>query len=253
MTTHKIQSSSGLQLDLKQVPKRLGVLTREWAPQAFVVSFKLETDAALVETKARAAIDKYGVALVVANQLQTRRDIVYLVGPDTLLAKAGAGAGAEACKWLESGRRDVGGGVGVVDVHRPPRAELIEPTLVAAVQAVHVAFLSGAAAAAPSSSSSSSSSSSATIDATFRSAQSVPARYIHAYVERYNNGGKHIEDDAKKKQKKGPDDDEGTHVNATPTTASDPGHVSLPVATLLGGAGALCIVAFVLGRASMNR
>ncbi len=42
---HKIQSRDGqLTLDLQQVPKALGVLTSTWAPQAVVVSFKLETD-----------------------------------------------------------------------------------------------------------------------------------------------------------------------------------------------------------------
>jgi phosphopantothenate---cysteine ligase (ATP) len=44
---HKIQSGSsesGLMLQLKPVPKVLGMLQRSWAPDAFLVSFKLETD-----------------------------------------------------------------------------------------------------------------------------------------------------------------------------------------------------------------
>ena len=249
MTTHKIQSSTGLQLDLKQVPKRLGVLAREWAPEAFVVSFKLETDAALVETKARAAIDKYGVALVVANQLQTRRDVVYLVGPDTLLAKA-ASVKEDVWGGRGSGRRDVGGGVSVVDVHRPPPAELIEPTLVAAVRAAHSAFLS-AAVAPPSSSSS------AMLDAAFHSsAQTVPARFIHAHIDRYSNGGKRTDDDGKKKRKKelgdGVGDNEGMSSNNAPPSRKVPGTALLPVATLLGGVGALCVAFFILGRASVK-
>lgn len=36
----------------------------------------------LVISKAMKAIRSYGVHLVVANQLQTRRDVVYLVSPD---------------------------------------------------------------------------------------------------------------------------------------------------------------------------
>ncbi len=72
MVVHKIQSSVGvgLTLQLDDVPKVLKRLVSEWAPSAFVVSFKLETDPVLVVPKARRAIEKYGVHLVVANQLQ---------------------------------------------------------------------------------------------------------------------------------------------------------------------------------------
>lgn len=71
MNEHKIQSSSGgLQLYLEPVPKLLKLLTSIWCPHSFVVSFKLETDPELVIPKATGAISKYGVHLVVANQLQ---------------------------------------------------------------------------------------------------------------------------------------------------------------------------------------
>lgn len=82
MAEHKIQSSETLKLELFQVPKMLGRLKTEWAPQAYVVSFKLETDHKLVIPKARQAISNYGVDLVVANELHTRRDKVYLVTND---------------------------------------------------------------------------------------------------------------------------------------------------------------------------
>lgn len=72
MCLHKIQSSSGLELSLKQVPKMLSHLTSTWAPDSFVVSFKLETDQALVVSKAKSAIIKNNVHLVVANQLDVR-------------------------------------------------------------------------------------------------------------------------------------------------------------------------------------
>ena len=36
---------------MSQVPKMLGVLRRAWAPEAFVVSFKLETDEGLLINK----------------------------------------------------------------------------------------------------------------------------------------------------------------------------------------------------------
>ena len=80
MHEHKIQSrDENMRLDLKRVPKCLGLLTQCWAPNAYVVSFKLETDEALVVGKAQRAIHDYGVHLVVANQLQTRRNLVQLV------------------------------------------------------------------------------------------------------------------------------------------------------------------------------
>lgn len=72
---HKIQSAGGaLTLDLVSVPKCLGRLCNEWAPDAFHVSFKLETDERILYKKARAAIVKYGVDVVVANLLRTRKD-----------------------------------------------------------------------------------------------------------------------------------------------------------------------------------
>lgn len=49
---HKIQSDDGpLRLDLQRVPKMLGLLRRSWAPDAFVVSFKLETDEGVLFSK----------------------------------------------------------------------------------------------------------------------------------------------------------------------------------------------------------
>jgi phosphopantothenate-cysteine ligase len=73
MAVHKIQSDSGLDLQLSQVPKALGTLTSRWAPGCYVVSFKLETDPQMVVKKAKRAIHNYKVRLVVANQLQVRK------------------------------------------------------------------------------------------------------------------------------------------------------------------------------------
>jgi len=84
LTQHKIQSSSGLTLQLFQVPKTLHLLTSSWAPEAFVVSFKLETDENILISKAQAAIANYEVDLVVANMLQTRRDVVQLVSANDI-------------------------------------------------------------------------------------------------------------------------------------------------------------------------
>jgi phosphopantothenate-cysteine ligase len=80
MAVHKIQSAGGdMVLDLKKVPKCLGIVKKQWAESAFVISFKLETDESLVVPKAQKAIADYGVDLVVANMLQTRRNVVTLV------------------------------------------------------------------------------------------------------------------------------------------------------------------------------
>ena len=85
MPEHKIQSGGGqgpgLTLSLKPVPKMLGVLTKEWAPDAFIVSFKLETDETILIKKAAKSIRSYGVHMVVANQLDTRDKKVTLVEP----------------------------------------------------------------------------------------------------------------------------------------------------------------------------
>ncbi len=66
MHEHKIQSSTAktpataatFELKLKHVPKCLALLRRDWAPHAFVVSFKLETEPQTLMKKALGAIDK---------------------------------------------------------------------------------------------------------------------------------------------------------------------------------------------------
>ncbi|CAI5702971.1 hypothetical protein KXD40_004035 [Peronospora effusa] len=77
---HKIQSRVGpLELTLQQVPKMLGVLRHNWAPQSFVVSFKLETDWDVLRKKAKQAISKYAMHLVIANELHSRFNEVLLI------------------------------------------------------------------------------------------------------------------------------------------------------------------------------
>ncbi|XP_051271580.1 phosphopantothenate--cysteine ligase isoform X1 [Dicentrarchus labrax] len=84
MPEHKIQSSNGpLQLSMNMVPKILSPLVKDWAPQAFVISFKLETDVAILLDKARRALDTYRHQAVVANVLDTRRGYVVVVTPET--------------------------------------------------------------------------------------------------------------------------------------------------------------------------
>ncbi|CAH0399017.1 unnamed protein product [Chilo suppressalis] len=81
--THKMQSGSGAPvIQLHLVPKMLAPLVNLWVPEAYVVSFKLETDENLLIPKARAALDKYKHKMVVANLLQTRHHRVILVSPE---------------------------------------------------------------------------------------------------------------------------------------------------------------------------
>lgn len=119
LATHKIQSREGpLKLTLEPVPKLLGVLRREWAPRAFVVSFKLETDWDLLRKKAHQAIDKYDVHLVVANELHSRFD-------EVLLIPNGSTGGKSDERVIE----------------RPEDHPDIESTLIDAVAGVHFRFI----------------------------------------------------------------------------------------------------------------
>ena len=79
MVEHKIQSTSGLILNLTQVPKMLTALVNDWAKDCFIVSFKLETDENFVILKSKKAINNYGVHLVVANQLQVENLILNFI------------------------------------------------------------------------------------------------------------------------------------------------------------------------------
>lgn len=65
------------------VPKILSPLVKDWAPQAFVISFKLETDPRILLEKARRALDTYRHQVVVANVLDSRRGYVVVVTPET--------------------------------------------------------------------------------------------------------------------------------------------------------------------------
>jgi len=119
LAEHKIQSREGdLNLSLRQVPKVLGTLRQRWAAQAFLVSFKLETDEKILLSKARGAIQKYGSHAVVANLLHNRKDRVYVLRPD------------------DSGQD----GVSVEVVDRAP-ADIIEEPLIAAIEQLHAAHV----------------------------------------------------------------------------------------------------------------
>ncbi|KAK1291060.1 Phosphopantothenate--cysteine ligase 2 [Acorus calamus] len=80
MVEHKIQSASGpLDMRLAPVPKMLSTLRKDWAPNAFCISFKLETDSDILLKKADMALKRYEMDVVVANELLTRNEQVIVV------------------------------------------------------------------------------------------------------------------------------------------------------------------------------
>lgn len=84
MPEHKIQSSGGpLQITMKMVPKLLSPLVKDWAPKAFIISFKLETDPSIIINRARKALEIYRHQVVVANILESRQSSVVIVTKDS--------------------------------------------------------------------------------------------------------------------------------------------------------------------------
>jgi len=141
MADHKIQSSEGeLSLTLARTPKMLGALRAAWAPAAFVVGFKLETDPAILISKATRSISAYALHAVVANILETRKERVLLVTPASGEAGGGGGGGGGGEEGMTS---DDGGDtpVAVETIDRPPGEPFIERALVARVVALHRAYM----------------------------------------------------------------------------------------------------------------
>ncbi|KAJ5668326.1 Phosphopantothenate--cysteine ligase CAB2 [Penicillium maclennaniae] len=77
------KNSKMLVVHLDPVPKFLHRLVDGWAPDgSMVVSFKLETDPALLVYKARTALQRYAHHLVIGNMLSTRKWEVVFITPD---------------------------------------------------------------------------------------------------------------------------------------------------------------------------
>jgi hypothetical protein len=149
-SVHKLQSSSilsddgTLTLHLQPVPKRISALRKEWAPQAFVTSFKLETQQELLEPMARRAIDKYDVHLVCANLLHTRNEWVWMIPSSSICLMDNKRASLQqpnGCKTMSK--------VDVLSIkkHRPPRshdchADDLEEQIVLYVTQRHFDYIS---------------------------------------------------------------------------------------------------------------
>ncbi|CAF1313265.1 unnamed protein product [Rotaria magnacalcarata] len=73
LTEHKIPSGQNeLIIRLKPVPKLLGAIKGEYAPNAFVISFKLETDEKILGEKCLQSAEKYNQDIIIGNMLKTR-------------------------------------------------------------------------------------------------------------------------------------------------------------------------------------
>ena len=90
-----------LVLRLYPVPKVLSALRHEWAPQAFCVSFKLETDPAVLRKKAQKAVDQYGVHMVIGNILETRHQTVWLLQAKDRAVEGPDDKATETMDWIE--------------------------------------------------------------------------------------------------------------------------------------------------------
>lgn len=88
-------AGKSLVIDLDPVPKFLKQLVDAWAPRSMIVSFKLETDPALLAEKSHYALKKYSHHLVIGNLLNTRKFEVLFV----------SAAGGEQWIRVPTGRR----------------------------------------------------------------------------------------------------------------------------------------------------
>jgi|TARA_B110000967_G_scaffold34613_1_gene33392 phosphopantothenate-cysteine ligase len=121
-TTDQNKPAGGLTLRLAQTPKMLGHVRRVWAPSSFIVSFKLETDSEILHRKAAASLRVYGAHVVVANEMQKRRDVVWI---------------ASLTRLARDGTRSKGT---VDEIRRPAGERDIEKLIVTELAERHSAF-----------------------------------------------------------------------------------------------------------------
>eukprot|EP00580_Thalassiosira_gravida_P015842 CAMPEP_0201657092 /NCGR_PEP_ID=MMETSP0494-20130426/439_1 /ASSEMBLY_ACC=CAM_ASM_000839 /TAXON_ID=420259 /ORGANISM="Thalassiosira gravida, Strain GMp14c1" /LENGTH=534 /DNA_ID=CAMNT_0048133853 /DNA_START=39 /DNA_END=1643 /DNA_ORIENTATION=- len=75
----QVQSDNTLTLTLYPVPKIIPSLRKDWCPNAFVISFKLETDPSILRQKAVMAMERNDVHMVIGNELATRYEKVFVL------------------------------------------------------------------------------------------------------------------------------------------------------------------------------
>ncbi|KAG8903865.1 hypothetical protein FRC01_008953 [Tulasnella sp. 417] len=132
MAEHKIQSGKGsLQLEMDQVPKILKPLVSQWTREGFIVSFKLETDPTLLIPKARAALERYGHQVVIANDLHRRKfEVAFVSRTPTAPSSPGTSADVEFVEeWLTLPTEEVDAG------------KEIEVDIISRLVALHAAWI----------------------------------------------------------------------------------------------------------------
>ncbi len=79
----RVPRSKRLIVDLDPVPKFLKNLVDGWAPEGYIVSFKLETDPEILVHKAEYSLERYQHHLVIGNLLSTRKwEVVFVSKED---------------------------------------------------------------------------------------------------------------------------------------------------------------------------
>ncbi|KAK8192301.1 phosphopantothenate-cysteine ligase [Phyllosticta paracitricarpa] len=111
-------------IDLEPVPKFLKQLVDGWAPDAMIVSFKLETDPAMLVRKAVYALHRYHHHLVIGNLLSTRKwEVVFWIRvPRSRRARSASGIESLVGKAAANGQPAVAD----VDMAESMQQQLVE-------------------------------------------------------------------------------------------------------------------------------
>lgn len=119
---------NSLVIDLDPVPKFLKQLVDVWAPDAIIVSFKLETDPSILVKKAEYALNKYAHHLVIGNLLTTRKwEVVFVSTQGHRWIRVPKGRRSKSHSGIES---LVGQATGNVDEDDPGNHEFVgEPAV----------------------------------------------------------------------------------------------------------------------------
>ena len=146
LASHKIQSnaletSGNLFANFSSTPKMLKMCRDVWAPNAFCVSFKLETDASIIKQKTLSAMEKYNMHCIVANELDKRYDEVTIFQKEELQVVGGGGEEEEE-EEEEEERKKTGGRVDAFSLLRDPSEEDIEKQLVDELKRRHEEYAS---------------------------------------------------------------------------------------------------------------
>ncbi|KAI1760735.1 DFP-domain-containing protein [Hypoxylon sp. FL1150] len=138
-----VPRSKRLIVDLDPVPKFLKNLVDGWAPEGMIVSFKLETDPAILVHKAKYSLERYQHHLVIGNLLSTRKWEVVFVAP------------GRDDRWIRIPRKKAAAGAEEVPLNQPldpdtlpegePEME-IEGLIIPAVEELHAKHIESAAA-----------------------------------------------------------------------------------------------------------